>query len=139
GERATLEADREEPRDGMNVAAYLRRFPSARPELSELVRTLYPIEPTLHSIVRSPYADAHSLELLVVPSSPSSQDGRREIPSAVFADLAAGRLHRGDWLPVYVAPRPEWQLPADPSTPVIFVGSGLPQIASFHALLDERA
>jgi sulfite reductase (NADPH) flavoprotein alpha-component len=138
-ERATLEADREEPRDGMNISGYLRRFPSARPDLSELVRTLYPIEPTLHSIVRSPLADRRTLELLVVPAASAVESSRREVPCAVFADLAAGRLHRGDWLPVYVSERSDWRLPADPGAPVIFVGSGLPQAASFHALLDERS
>ena len=138
-ERATLEADREEPRDGMNIAGYLRRFPSARPDLGDLVRTLYPIEPTLHSIVRSPLADRRSLELLVVPAANAAESSRRDVPCAVFADLAAGRLHRGDWLPIYVTARPEWQLPADPGAPAIFVGSGLAHAGSFHALLDERS
>lgn len=138
-ERATLEADREEPRDGMNIAGYLRRFPSARPDLAELVRTLYPIEPTLHAVVRSPLADRRALEMLVVPVGSASETSRRDVPCAVFADLAAGRLHRGDWLPIYIVERPEWRLPVDTGAPVVFLGSGLPQSASFHALLDERA
>jgi sulfite reductase (NADPH) flavoprotein alpha-component len=138
-ERATLEADAGATRDGLNVAGYLRRFPSARPELAELVRSLRPIEPTVHSVARSRLAGENAIELFVPPSFPSSRDKRRDVPCAVFADLAAGRIHRGDWLPIYVIERSALRLPTDPGAPAIFIGAGVSDVATIHSLLDERA
>jgi sulfite reductase (NADPH) flavoprotein alpha-component len=137
-ERATLDGDHGQPRPGLNVSAYLRRFPSARPDLVELVRSLQPIEPTVHAILRSARAAETALEIFVTANGVGHPENRGA-PTSLFSDLAAGKVRRGDWLPAYIVDVPAMRVPSDPTTPAVFIGVGASAGATLQSLLEERA
>jgi sulfite reductase (NADPH) flavoprotein alpha-component len=112
----------------------LHAFPSARPPLADLVRSLPMLRRRLYSIASSPRAHAGQIHLCV----------------SVVRDNRRGRLRHGvgsgflgrhaiDAGPVLASiQQSHFRLPADPRTPVIMVGPGT-GIAPFRAFLADRA
>ncbi len=113
------------------VLSLLRRFPSARPQLNEFVRTLEPLAPQCFPLVYGCPEAADQLVCLITESTPGVDTGWRK-------SLASGQLRAGDWLSVYLERRPEGYPPADADIPVVLVAYGKGE-ACAHAFLGERA
>jgi sulfite reductase (NADPH) flavoprotein alpha-component len=138
-ERRSLEALLDEIPEGMNVSNLLRRFPSARPRVAELVPALHAIEPSIHPIAASPLAAECAIDLLVVAGAAhGGARARVGVAPSIVTDIVAGRLRKGDWLPLFVVPRPEFQLPEDPLVPLVFIGSGA-AAGTARAFCDHRS
>jgi sulfite reductase (NADPH) flavoprotein alpha-component len=111
----------------------LEAFPSARPSLGELTKSLPPLKPRLYSIA----------------SSHARVPGEVHLCVSVVADDLRGRTRRGvtsgflgfDALafgPIEASIQTShFRLPEDPKTPVIMCGPGT-GIAPFRAFLQER-
>ena len=112
----------------------LKSFPSARPALADLVRSLPMLRRRLYSIASSPRAHQGEVHLCV----------------SVVRDVRRGRVRHGvgsGFLGRHaVAAGPilasvqesHFRLPTDPRTPIIMVGPGT-GIAPFRAFLADRA
>jgi sulfite reductase (NADPH) flavoprotein alpha-component len=112
----------------------LQAFPSARPPLADIVRSLPMLRRRLYSIASSPRAHPGQVHLCV----------------SVVRDTRRGRLRHGvgsgflgrhaiEAGPVLASVQEShFRLPIDPRTPIIMVGPGT-GIAPFRAFLAERA
>jgi sulfite reductase (NADPH) flavoprotein alpha-component len=120
--------------DAADLLDLLTAFPSARPPLAELARSLPALKPRLYSIASSPRAAPTEVHLCV----------------SVVGATRRGRLRYGvasGFLAYHAAAGPpilasiqasHFRLPTDPRTPVIMVGPGT-GIAPFRAFLQDRA
>jgi sulfite reductase (NADPH) flavoprotein alpha-component len=119
--------------DGADLLDLLQAFPSARPPLADLVRSLPMLRRRLYSIASSPRAHAGQVHLCVSVV----RDTRRErvrfgVGSGFLGRQAVGRD------PVLASVQTShFRLPSDPGTPVIMVGPGT-GIAPFRAFLADR-
>jgi sulfite reductase (NADPH) flavoprotein alpha-component len=113
-----------------SVVALMRRFPSARPALDEFTAALTQLLPQTFPLVSTGSQHAEALEALMAVDP--------EGPSGIVADLLEGRLKAGDWLPIYVEPRPQASPPLNSGTPVILVAHGR-STASARAFFAERS
>jgi sulfite reductase (NADPH) flavoprotein alpha-component len=112
----------------------LHAFPSARPKLADLVRSLPMLRRRLYSIASSPRAHEGQVHLCV---SVVRDDRRGRVRHGVGSGFL-GR-HAVDAGPVLASvQQSHFRLPADPRTPVIMVGPGT-GIAPFRAFLADRA
>ncbi|WP_428492717.1 sulfite reductase subunit alpha [Rhodopila sp.] len=112
----------------------LEAFPSARPKLADLVRSLPMLRRRLYSIA----------------SSPRAHEGEVHLCVSVVRDVRRGRVRHGvgsGFLgrhaiaagPILASVQEShFRLPADPRTPIIMVGPGT-GIAPFRAFLADRA
>lgn len=125
--------DGAEPADA-DLLDFLLAFPSARPPLDDLVRSLPILKPRLYSIASSPRAAPGELHLCVgVVARELRGRVRRGVASAFLAERAV------DAGPVQATiTTSHFRLPADPAIPVIMCGPGT-GIAPFRAFLQERA
>jgi sulfite reductase (NADPH) flavoprotein alpha-component len=112
----------------------LQAFPSARPKLADLVRSLPMLRRRLYSIASSPRAHAGQIHLCVSVVRDSRRGRLRHGVGSGFL----GR-HAVDAGPVLASiQQSHFRLPPDPRTPVIMVGPGT-GIAPFRAFLADRA
>ncbi|WP_428533720.1 sulfite reductase subunit alpha [Rhodopila sp.] len=120
--------------DCADLLDLLTAFPSARPALADLVRSLPMLRRRLYSIA----------------SSPRAHEGEVHLCVSVVRDVRRGRVRHGvgsGFLGRHaVAAGPilasvqesHFRLPSDPRTPIIMVGPGT-GIAPFRAFLADRA
>jgi sulfite reductase (NADPH) flavoprotein alpha-component len=125
--------DNAEP-DSPDLLDLLEAFPSARPPLGDLVRSLPALRKRLYSIASSPRAHPGQIHLCV----------------SIVRDTRRGRLRHGvgsgflgrhakEAGPILASiQESHFRLPADPKTAVIMVGPGT-GIAPFRAFLADRA
>ena len=114
------------------VAGLLRRFPSARPRVQEIVSVLRPLVPTAYPIASCRANGEQAAEVLVRVQS----DAPAHPPAGVASDFVAARLREHEWLPVYVESGGA-VFPDDDTASVILVADGL-GIAPCRAYLAER-
>ncbi len=119
--------------EGADLLDLLRAFPSARPPLGDLARSLPALRRRLYSIA----------------SSPRAHEGQAHLCVSVARDVRRGRVRHGvgsGFLglratgggPILASIQAShFRLPEDPRTPVIMVGPGT-GIAPFRAFLAER-
>jgi sulfite reductase (NADPH) flavoprotein alpha-component len=120
--------------DGADLLDLLQAFPSARPPLADLVRSLPMLRRRLYSIASSPRAHAGQVHLCVSVVRDTRRDRVRHGVGSGFL----GR-HAVDAGPVLASVQTShFRLPADPKTPIIMVGPGT-GIAPFRAFLADRA
>ena len=119
---------------GLDVLELLRRFPTARPSLTDFVGTLGRLRPRLYSISSSPLKHAGQVHLTVgrVATKVGSR-ARKGVASTMLAD----RVQPGSPLRVFVQPSHGFTLPADADAPILMIGPGT-GIAPFRAFLQER-
>jgi sulfite reductase (NADPH) flavoprotein alpha-component len=116
-----------------HVIDIVRTFPIGGLAAATVLAGLRPLQPRLYSIA----------------SSPADTPGRTAITTSTLLYRLQGELRRGavsgfqvpqavpgTSLPVYVAPQPDFRLPAD-NAPLIMVGAGT-GVAPFRAFLAER-
>jgi sulfite reductase (NADPH) flavoprotein alpha-component len=111
----------------------LEAFPSARPSLGELMRSLPPLKPRLYSIASSQARQPGEVHLCVsVVSGELRGRCRRGVASGFlgFDALSFGPTEAS-------IQTSHFRLPEDPKTPVIMCGPGT-GIAPFRAFLQER-
>jgi sulfite reductase (NADPH) flavoprotein alpha-component len=113
-----------------NVLTLMRRFPSARPALAEFAAALAPLVPQTFPLANAGSRHAEVLEALL-----SLDQGE---PRGLLADARDGKVKPGDWLPIYVEPRPIAHPPPQGDTPVILIAHGR-AAASARAFLAERS
>jgi sulfite reductase (NADPH) flavoprotein alpha-component len=113
----------------------LVKFRSARPPVTQFVRTLARLQPRLYSIASSRAAHPGEVHLTVAVVR-YDLNGRRYqgLGSGFFAE----HLREGRPVPAFVQPSHGFKLPSDAATPIIMVGPGT-GIAPFRAFLQERA
>jgi sulfite reductase (NADPH) flavoprotein alpha-component len=112
----------------------LLEFPSARPRIGELVRTLGYIQPRLYSIACSQRKHPGEVHLTVGVLRYEKNDRAYQGTGSAFL---AEHLRPGRSASVFVQKARGFRLPADPCAPVIMVGPGT-GIAPFRAFLQER-
>lgn len=111
----------------------LEAFPSARPSLGELIKSLPPLKPRLYSIASSQALQPDEVHLCVSVVSAELRGRRRRGVASGFLGFDA--LQFG---PVEASVQTShFRLPEDPQTPVIMCGPGT-GIAPFRAFLQER-
>jgi sulfite reductase (NADPH) flavoprotein alpha-component len=112
----------------------LHAFPSAQPPIEELVLSLGRLEPRLYSIASSPKAHPGEVHL-TVGSVRYLMRGR--VRKGVASSFLAERAAKDCAVPVFVKPAHGFELPADPSVPIVMIGPGT-GIAPFRAFLQDR-
>src|ERR1700730_469104 len=112
----------------------LHAVPSAQPPIEELVLSLGRLEPRLYSIASSPKAHPGEVHL-TVGSVRYLMRGR--VRKGVASSFLAERAAKGCAVPVFVKPAHGFELPADPSVPIVMIGPGT-GIAPFRAFLQDR-
>ena len=117
-----------------DVLDALVEFPSARPRIGELVRTLGHLQPRLYSIASSQRRHPGELHLTVGVLRYEKNDRAYHGTGSSFL---AEHLRPGRCASVFVQKAHGFHLPADPCAPVIMVGPGT-GIAPFRAFLQER-
>ena len=121
--------------ESASLMTLLKRFPSCKPPLAELLDALPPLAPRLYSITCAPE---------VAPTTPSVAF------SVVKYQIAGGEEQLGvatNWLdaltatpapvPVYIKPSLKFGLPEDASAPLIMIGPGT-GVAPFRGFLQSR-
>ncbi len=118
--------------DGADLLDLLSTFQSARPKLSDLLKSLPSLKPRLYSIASSPRAVPGQVHLCVgVVRTELRGRVRGGVASAFLADRAldfgpvAGNIQTS-----------HFRLPKDPTTPILMCGPGT-GIAPFRAFLQE--
>jgi sulfite reductase (NADPH) flavoprotein alpha-component len=112
----------------------LEAFPSARPPLGELLKSLPPLKPRLYSIASSQAFHPREVHLCVSVVAGELRGRRRRGVASGFLGFDA--LSFG---PTEASIQTShFRLPDDPKTPVIMCGPGT-GIAPFRAFLQERA
>ena len=122
-----------EPEDA-DLLDLLEAFPSARPPVADLLRSLPSLKPRLYSIASAPDAAPGEVHLCVsVVRTARRGRVRQGVASAFLADYATdGRMAHA------TITTSHFRLPDDPATPVIMVGPGT-GIAPFRAFLQARS
>lgn len=119
--------------DAADLLDLIEAFPSARPPVADLARSLPSLKPRLYSIASAPEAVPGEVHLCVsVVRTARRGRVRQGVASAYLAD------HAGDGRPVLATITPShFRLPSDPQTAVIMVGPGT-GVAPFRAFLQAR-
>ena len=131
--RLTDGEDGAEP-DKADLLDLLLAFPSARPPLADLARSLPALKLRLYSIASSLRATPGQVHLCVgVVRDTRHGRSRNGVASSFLADRA---IAHGPILASIT--QSHFRLPRDPATPVIMIGPGT-GIAPFRAFLQERA
>jgi sulfite reductase (NADPH) flavoprotein alpha-component len=138
-EKARALAQGEDP-DGdaatLDVMAALQKFSGVRPHPEAFAEALEPLQPRLYSISSSHNATPGKLSLTVDCVRYVIGKRRRLGLASTFL---AERINPGDEMKVYVQKAHGFELPQDPTTPIIMIGPGT-GVAPFRAfLLDRRA
>jgi sulfite reductase (NADPH) flavoprotein alpha-component len=131
--RLTDGDDGAEP-DGADLLDLLTAFPSARPPLADLIRSLPALKPRLYSIASSPRATPGEVHLCV---GVVRDERRGRIRNGIASSFLADRAAAGGPIAASIQAS-HFRLPADPTTPIIMCGPGT-GIAPFRAFLQERA
>jgi sulfite reductase (NADPH) flavoprotein alpha-component len=130
--RRLADGEEGEPSDP-DLLDLLEAFPSARPSLGELMKSLPPLKPRLYSIASSQALKQSEVHLCVSVVSGELRGRRRRGVASGFLGFDA--LSFG---PVEASVQTShFRLPEDPKTPVIMCGPGT-GIAPFRAFLQER-
>jgi sulfite reductase (NADPH) flavoprotein alpha-component len=124
--------DNAEP-DGADLLDLLQAFPSSRPPLNDLVRSLPPLRKRLYSIASSPKAHPGQIHLCVsVVKDIRRSRARLGVGSGFLGFRAASHG------PIQASIQTShFRLPEDPKTPIIMVGPGT-GIAPFRSFLADR-
>lgn len=117
-----------------DVLDVLLEFPSARPRIGDVVRTLGRIQPRLYSIASSQRKHPGEVHLTVGVLRYEKNDRAYH---GTGSNYLAEHLRPGRSASVFVQKSHAFRLPADPCAPVIMVGPGT-GIAPFRAFLQER-
>jgi sulfite reductase (NADPH) flavoprotein alpha-component len=122
-----------EPADA-DLLDLLLAFPSARPPIADLLRSLPPLRPRLYSIASSQRVTPNEVHLCVAVVRDRRRGRMRHgVASGFLADRAIG------FGPIRASIQAShFRLPAEPRTHVIMCGPGT-GIAPFRAFLQERA
>ncbi len=129
-----LDAGADEFLAAMDVLDVLIRFRSARPALADFVGALAKLQPRLYSI--SSALEKHPGEVhLTVGVVRYESQGKWFY--GVASNFLGVRCLSGDPVRVFVQPAHRFQLPENPSTPIIMIGPGT-GIAPFRAFLEFR-
>ena len=132
--RALQDGDDGAEPDGADLLDLIEAFPSARPPIADLVRSLPALKPRLYSIASAPEAAPGEVHLCVsVVRTERRGRVRPGVASAYLADHATdGRRV------LATVTTSHFRLPSDPATSVIMIGPGT-GIAPFRAFLQSRA
>src|SRR6266699_141693 len=112
----------------------LLAFPSAQPPIEELILALGRLEPRLYSIASSPKVHPGEVHLTVAAVRYAM---RGRLRTGVASSFLAERAQKGCAISVFVKPAHGFDLPADPSVPIVMIGPGT-GIAPFRAFLEDR-
>jgi sulfite reductase (NADPH) flavoprotein alpha-component len=112
----------------------LLAFPSAQPPIEELILALGRLEPRLYSIASSPKLHPGEVHLTVAAVRYAV---RGRLRKGVASSFLAERAQQGAAVSVFVKPAHGFDLPADPSAPIVMIGPGT-GIAPFRAFLEDR-
>lgn len=131
--RALQDGDDDAQPEDADLLDLIEAFPSARPPIADLVRSLPALKPRLYSIASAPEAAPGEVHLCVsIVRTDRRGRVRPGVASAYLAD------HATDGRPVLATvTTSHFRLPADPATSVIMIGPGT-GIAPFRAFLQAR-
>jgi sulfite reductase (NADPH) flavoprotein alpha-component len=136
-QKAKALADGDDPdRDAatLDVLAAMEKFAPARPDPEAFVEALDVMQPRLFSISSSLKSNPGRVSLTV--DTVRYEIGKRERLGVASTFLGA-RAEPEQKVKVYVQKAQHFELPKDPSTPIVMIGPGT-GIAPFRAFLHER-
>jgi sulfite reductase (NADPH) flavoprotein alpha-component len=116
-----------------DVPNLLRRFPSARPPLAEVLDQLARLEPSAYPIASSREAEPDRLAFCTRVPTAEGEHG-----FGVASEFVRARLRIGEWLSVYTRPSERLALPDDELCPLVFIVDAL-GLARARACVRERA
>jgi len=119
--------------DGRDVLDLLQTWPQACDSSTELLPLLTPLQPRAYSIASSPLL--HADEIHITVSTVRRHHAGRDYPG-LASGYIADQLEAGDSVKIFPAPKSGFDLPADPSTPIIMIGPGT-GLAPFRAFLQH--
>ncbi|MFP4070022.1 MAG: assimilatory sulfite reductase (NADPH) flavoprotein subunit [Opitutales bacterium] len=119
---------------GREFIDVLHDFPAGSISPDALGGIMRKLPPRLYSIASSPKAHPEEVHLTVGVVRYDAHGRKRK---GVCSTYLADRLEIGDKADVFVTPNKNFNLPQDPSTPIIMVGPGT-GIAPFRAFVEER-
>jgi sulfite reductase (NADPH) flavoprotein alpha-component len=131
--RKLVEGDDNAEPDGADLLDLLHAFPSARPPLNDLVRSLPPLRKRLYSIASSPKAHPGQIHLCVSVVKDIRRSRTRLGVGSGFLGFRAS-THGPVQASIQTS---HFRLPEDPKTPIIMVGPGT-GIAPFRSFLADR-
>jgi sulfite reductase (NADPH) flavoprotein alpha-component len=118
----------------LDVLAALQKFPGIRPDPEAFIEALDPLQPRLYSIACSPRIEPRRVALTVDAVRYAFGERRRlGVASTFFAE----RIAPGAQIKAYVQKSQGFDLPGNPSAPIIMIGPGT-GVAPFRAFLHER-
>jgi len=132
--RALQDGDDGAEPDAADLLDLIEAFPSARPPIADLVRSLPALKPRLYSIASAPEAAPGEVHLCV---SVVRTDRRGRLRPGVASAYLADHAMDGRAVLATVTTS-HFRLPSDPATAVIMIGPGT-GIAPFRAFLQARA
>jgi sulfite reductase (NADPH) flavoprotein alpha-component len=136
-QKAKLLADGGDP-DGdaatLDVLAALQKFSGVKADPEAFIEALDPMQPRLYSISSSLKTSLNAVAL-TVDTVRYAINGRQRL--GVASTFLAERTAPGDTIKAYVQKAGHFNLPADPTTPIIMIGPGT-GIAPFRAFLHDR-
>ena len=118
----------------LDVLAAIEKFAGIRPDPEALIEALDPLQPRLYSISSSPKVHGRRVSL-TVDTVRYTIGGRTRL--GVASTYLASRIAPGERVKCYVQKAHGFDLPADPSVPIIMIGPGT-GVAPFRAFLHER-
>jgi sulfite reductase (NADPH) flavoprotein alpha-component len=129
-----LAAGEDAEADTLDVLAAIEMFSGVRPDPEAFIEALDPLQPRLYSIASSPKVDPTRVGLCIdAVRYPINGRTRLGVASTFFAD----RIREGERIKAYVQKAEHFNLPGDPTLPIIMIGPGT-GIAPFRAFLHER-
>jgi sulfite reductase (NADPH) flavoprotein alpha-component len=136
-QKAKLLADGGDP-DGdaatLDVLAALQKFKGARVDPEAFIESLDPLQPRLYSISSSLKTSPNAVTLTVDTVRYEIEKRQR---LGVASTFLAERINPGDKIKAYVQKAGHFNLPEDPTTPIIMIGPGT-GVAPFRAFLHDR-
>ncbi len=120
---------------GRDVVDLLNDYPTVGLLPQAFLSVLRPLQPRLYSIASSPLEFPDKLHLTIgVVSYEKAGRNRKGTCSTYLSDVKMDDEH----VSVFIEPNPHFRLPADPTIPIILIGTGT-GVAPYRAFLQHRS
>lgn len=123
--------------ESLNFAEVLLKFPTAKPDLNQLLTMVPIIKPRLYTIASSTRLTPGSIELTVITNDWKTRSGKMKVGSCTdfFERMDTDRLGREVWMDCSISPG-SFEF-GEPEVPMVMTGTGT-GVAPFLAFAKDR-